>query len=184
MRKIFLILLSGVAIAGVIAGPANASAVEPPTANLGTEAITLGGPETYVDFVNPGDTIELTFDVPVGMAGTVTEYLNLSPLDPTGGTLNVANFTSTGTYIGSSSDVTPPTSLVYSTDNYDVYVTWNGAGDPNLGLELTSSSVTLSSPGPATTPLPAAFPMFAGGLGLIGLLARHRKRKNAALAAD
>ena len=33
------------------------------------------------------------------------------------------------------------------------------------------------------TPLPAALPLFAGGLGVIGLLARCRKRKAAALAA-
>jgi len=32
----------------------------------------------------------------------------------------------------------------------------------------------------ATTPLPAALPLFAGGLGLIGLLARRRKQKLAA----
>jgi hypothetical protein len=36
---------------------------------------------------------------------------------------------------------------------------------------------------PATTPLPAALPMFMGGAGLIGLLARRRKKKSAALAA-
>lgn len=35
----------------------------------------------------------------------------------------------------------------------------------------------------ATTPLPAALPLFAGGLGLVGLLARRRKQKAAAIAA-
>jgi len=35
----------------------------------------------------------------------------------------------------------------------------------------------------AATPLPAALPLFAGGLGAIGLLGWRRKRKNAALAA-
>ena len=33
------------------------------------------------------------------------------------------------------------------------------------------------------TPLPAALPLFAGGLGALGLLGWRRKRKNAALAA-
>jgi hypothetical protein len=41
-----------------------------------------------------------------------------------------------------------------------------------------------SSAAASATPLPAALPLFAGGLGVIGLLARRRKRKaSAALAA-
>jgi hypothetical protein len=32
----------------------------------------------------------------------------------------------------------------------------------------------------SVTPLPAALPLFVGGLGMVGLLARRRKRKNAA----
>jgi hypothetical protein len=35
---------------------------------------------------------------------------------------------------------------------------------------------TSDAPDTAATPLPAAFPLFAGGLGVIGLLARRRKR--------
>ncbi len=35
----------------------------------------------------------------------------------------------------------------------------------------------------ASTPLPAALPLFAGGLGVMGWLARRRKRKNAAALA-
>jgi len=35
----------------------------------------------------------------------------------------------------------------------------------------------------AERPLPAAAPLFGGGLGLMGLLAKRRKRKNAALIA-
>ena len=33
---------------------------------------------------------------------------------------------------------------------------------------------------PAATPLPAALPMFAGGLGLVGMMSRRKKRKAAA----
>ena len=49
------------------------------------------------------------------------------------------------------------------------------AGDP-------TNFVTFSSV-QAATPLPAALPLFAGGLGVIGLLARRRKRKTTTLAA-
>jgi len=35
----------------------------------------------------------------------------------------------------------------------------------------------------AATPLPATLPLFAGGLGAMGLLGRRRKRKNAAALA-
>jgi hypothetical protein len=37
--------------------------------------------------------------------------------------------------------------------------------------------------GVSNTPLPAAFPMFAGGLGMIGLLARRRRRNAATIVA-
>lgn len=37
--------------------------------------------------------------------------------------------------------------------------------------------------GASATPLPAALPLFAGGLGVMGLLARRRKRKAAAVSA-
>jgi|ERR1022692_2571141 hypothetical protein len=82
-------------------------------------------------------------------------------------------------------------------------------GDPNLRFDPTTTTYTLVGPAidhvlftsnaesfaglnfefddltqtTATTPLPAALPLFAGGLGVIGLLARRRKRKAAALAA-
>jgi len=50
--------------------------------------------------------------------------------------------------------------------------------------DAVSSAVLFGLPtiDPSPTPLPAALPLFAGGAGLIGLLARRRKQK-AALAA-
>jgi hypothetical protein len=52
----------------------------------------------------------------------------------------------------------------------------------NAGIYLDEVSVELVSPGGAT-PLPAALPLFASGLGALGLLDWRRKRKNAAIAA-
>ena len=44
-------------------------------------------------------------------------------------------------------------------------------------------SVVLATESPIATPIPAALPLFAGGLGLIGLLAGRSKRKDKFLAA-
>ncbi len=63
-----------------------------------------------------------------------------------------------------------------------------------MGVFNLDSGVTANDPGtflvnnqflPPTnaTPLPAALPLFATGLGALGLLGWRRKRKNAAIAA-
>jgi hypothetical protein len=48
-----------------------------------------------------------------------------------------------------------------------------------VGIYL--DDVSVGQVGVGATPLPAALPMFAGGLGFVGFLARRRKQK--ALAA-
>lgn len=57
--------------------------------------------------------------------------------------------------------------------------------DPNFfdGNDLNFIFSNGISNGVSSTPLPAALPLFAGGLGVMGLLARRRKRKAAAIAA-
>jgi hypothetical protein len=54
----------------------------------------------------------------------------------------------------------------------------NQAGDP-----LGSLQATVIAGNGAATPLPAALPLFAGGLGVFGLIARRRKNKNKAVGA-
>jgi hypothetical protein len=51
-------------------------------------------------------------------------------------------------------------------------------GDPSYGNEITNVSLT-------ATPLPAALPLFAGGLGIIGLIGgrRRKSKKHSRLAA-
>jgi hypothetical protein len=66
---------------------------------------------------------------------------------------------------------------VYSLDNNNNGAYWVTTGTMRLYLEPSSLGV-------AATPLPAALPLFAAGLGVMGLLGRRRKRKNStALAA-
>jgi hypothetical protein len=65
---------------------------------------------------------------------------------------------------------------------YDGGVVQSGQGDNVLLTSFAGDSTGGGGSNP--TPLPAALPLFAGGLGVMGLLARRRKRKNtAALAA-
>jgi hypothetical protein len=56
---------------------------------------------------------------------------------------------------------------------------WNNNG-LTIPAQADIQSITINT---ATTPLPAALPLFASGLGALGLLGWRRKRKAAALAA-
>ena len=56
-----------------------------------------------------------------------------------------------------------------------------GIGGENVLLNLFTDCASCDPP-LSSTPLPAALPLFAGGLGLVGLLACRRKRKAAAAA--
>jgi len=65
----------------------------------------------------------------------------------------------------------------------------NGVLDGSTNTEIIADNAyaqvdaDLNLPDPAATSLPAAFPLFAGGLGLMGLFARRRKRQDASLLA-
>jgi hypothetical protein len=57
------------------------------------------------------------------------------------------------------------------------------AWDMTCANDVIQGLVTLGSTDLRGTPLPAALPLFAGGLGVMGLLAGRRKRKNASATA-
>ena len=70
--------------------------------------------------------------------------------------------------------------------NYVAAVEANVSGivDPYEGnTQNWAGTFSISSSPPGAVPLPAALPLFAAGLGALGLLGRRRKRKAAALAA-
>jgi hypothetical protein len=54
----------------------------------------------------------------------------------------------------------------------------NANGDDFYGIDAISFNAPISA-----TPLPAALPLFAGGLGAMGFVAKRRKRKNGAAIA-
>ena len=58
--------------------------------------------------------------------------------------------------------------------------------DPTLASEFTivfSPGITNDTPDLSATPLPASLPLFAGGLGFVGYLAKRRKTRAQALDA-
>src|SRR4029077_5659332 len=64
------------------------------------------------------------------------------------------------------------------------YTYFNNYSGPFPAVNLTLDSFTITNLGDViATPLPAALPLFAGGLGVIGLLARGKKRKAPAAVA-
>jgi hypothetical protein len=63
--------------------------------------------------------------------------------------------------------------------NAGAFDTCSISSDPSCHLQGWSEELDPVSP----TPLPAAFPMFLGGAGLVGLLARRRKKEAATRAA-
>ena len=80
--------------------------------------------------------------------------------------------------------VVPNTSIEYSiVDNGLLGNTFALSWAMTCANDVIQGLVTLGNTDLQGTPLPAALPLFAGGLGVIGLLARRKKRKGAAVAA-
>jgi len=86
----------------------------------------------------------------------------------------------------------PTTTGTYVLDNYDLaagtyvldtYLGSCGAGQDCSAGTSTDPNYAVGFTPITTTPLPATLPLFAGGLGAMGLLGRRRKRKNAAALA-
>jgi hypothetical protein len=76
--------------------------------------------------------------------------------------------------------------FVYGTVAYDLAITWNGYVDGSANSVFSTPSFNGGLPGNlgpnllftvGSTPLPAAFPLFASGLGALGLIGWRRKRK-------
>ena len=134
--------------------------------------------------LTPGNTYDLSFAIASEGSGTGTgstgAVVNVS--FSSGSSTAAQDFTSTGsvywsnwttdtmTFVATSSSAT----LVFT----DLAVEFPGWND--LGLD----NVSVTGAGTSVTPLPAALPLFATGLGTMGLFGWRRKRKApAAIAA-
>jgi hypothetical protein len=86
--------------------------------------------------------------------------------------------TTTGTYVLNNYDLAAGTYVL------DTYLGSCGAGQTCSDNDTSTDPAYAVGFSPvAATPLPATLPLFAGGLGAMGLLGRRRKRKNAAALA-
>jgi hypothetical protein len=124
---------------------------------------------------------------PVGSNGGISETLATTPgaqytvsysLNPDGGTPSFFSATFGAVTLQS---LTNPAASPFTEFSFLVTATgastilaFNFRDDPGF-ISFDNASVT--------TPLPAALPLFAGGLGVLGLLARRRKQKSAAVIA-
>jgi hypothetical protein len=106
----------------------------------------------------------------------------------TGGVITAYHFTVGGTFggwaFGLGSTAAPPgenvdfltNGTLILPDQRDIDLCISGTG-------CTATTTFTSEAGPGTTPLPAALPLFATGLGAFGLLGWRKKRKNASAMA-
>jgi hypothetical protein len=85
--------------------------------------------------------------------------------------------TTTGTYVLNNYDLAAGTYVL------DTYLGSCGAGQSCSDNDTSTDPTYAVGFSPVATPLPATLPLFAGGLGLMGLLGRRRKRKAAVAIA-
>jgi hypothetical protein len=130
-----------------------------------TDASPFGGVSQTTIATVSGTKYLLSFDL-----GSSTTFGTPS------GILAVAGSTSglfTSTLLGSNNWETE--TLPFTATSAFTVISLTGAfGDKYIGLDNVSVTAV------ETTPLPAALPLFASGLGALGLLGWRRKRKNAA----
>jgi hypothetical protein len=149
---------------------------------------TLTGSFTLDTTTNTSYAVDLTI---VGVGGVTSATFT----DPTifgTGTYPTAEG-SMPTY--NNNDISDEVDLTYPAGGGELYVEYqgNGFGHAQISSEFSPTCTgqicsyelygTVLASGVAATPLPAALPLFAGGLGLIGFISRRRKQKNITLAA-
>lgn len=184
------------AIGSIVANTsmANASFVYTYTGNLFTTSVASPGANAGVF---AGKDISGEFTIGSALGANFNGFIIPTQFSFTGGPLTINNLDSTNY----SFDVqTSNTGAIIgwtilasiSSSFFNITVATSNSSDltSSLGPTTFMSASNGFSPGtwsvsdpPSNTPLPAALPLFAGGLGALGLLGWRRKRKAAALAA-
>jgi hypothetical protein len=182
-------------LSGYQNGTLNASATQSvtlPNMAAGDTTVTWGGPLAL-----PGQLFGFDYDDSYANTGYSNPGCVLSgPYCALVGNFKV---TFTATILGGAFDGKSIFSVFSPTTNATgSFVGWQGLDPTGLSESIydqhspginnatvggTLANIDLGTP-PAETPIPAALPLFASGLGVIGFLAKRRKRMNAtALAA-
>ena len=128
--------------------------------------ITLSGPNIF-GFENDGIGLEPPAYCVGAGCGTSDSYGAPNPNDPSGygGPLGFFD------------------NIVGNTGNFNIFGGLAPGASTWFSLEQAPNLATLQVTANGTTPLPAALPMFAGGLGAVGGLLWRRKRKARAATA-
>jgi hypothetical protein len=183
------------AVGSVLAGTsmANASFVYTYTGNLFTNSVASLGANAGVF---AGKDVSGEFTIGSALGANFNGFITPTQFSLTGGPFTINNLDSTNysfdVQTSSTGAIVGWTILAsISSSFFNITVATSNSGDltSSLGPTTFMSASNGFSPGtwsvsdpPSATPLPAAVPLFAGGLGALGLLGWRRKRKAAALA--
>jgi hypothetical protein len=141
-----------------------------------TVTLTNGGGTFYSGALSSGSSLQLS-----QAAGLITLF-NLVPFAETFGFSDPSLITATLADIGFSVTIVPSSTAILSALPLFLPVQ-NGSGSDSLTIQSVSNLTFSEVAGVSTTPLPAALPLFATGLGAMALFGWRRKRKNAATLA-
>jgi hypothetical protein len=166
---------------------AGAGAVSYTGATLETStSFNLGGGPYTINFIDPSDTTGVVFGQTITLAPSTISYI------VGGGVEAITPFTKTFTGSGGVSYTETLTSISATTSaanalTLTLFGTISGGAFPaGAGAEMILNANQAGGPGHATNfsatelstvPVPAALPLFAGGLGALGLFGWRRKKR-------
>jgi len=161
--------------------------------DIGSNGNVLGSPIGTVDITGGGTSLTYQFNLTSGTMSAV--YMDVS------GNWSAVAVSNT-TWTGDIGATTLNSTLGTFTDTVQkkplggqsvaaLTVTFTGTNlaanytllDGNIAMFSAANTSSGLFGDTVGTPLPATWPLFAGGMGMLGLLARRRKRKNAAAMA-